>query len=232
MTNESLPNEIMNAGPSAACPPEVFPKQRADAQRNREHLLISAAATFSAEGPRVSMQRIAQHAGVGIGTLYRHFPDRTALLSALSHRAYQAVWRLAQASRAAESDPFAALRHFLTGTLHHREILVLPLHGAPVTLSSADVWLRRAISAELEQMLQVGHLSGTLRGDVNATDIIVFGAMLAQSVMNFPNPELAAERVICIFLEGLRVSASPLPGQAISRATLEEVFAERHGDAE
>ncbi|WP_420593897.1 TetR/AcrR family transcriptional regulator [Deinococcus sp.] len=222
----SLSNETMNADQSAASCPDGSPQQRADAQRNREHLLISAAATFTAQGPRVSMQRIAQEAGVGIGTLYRHFPDRTALLAALGHRAYQAVLQLAQASRAAESDPFLALRRFLLGTLDHREVLVLPLHGAPVTASPADMALRRAISAELEQILQVGQQSGTLRRDVNATDVIVFGAMLAQTLPNFPNPERAAERVAQIFIDGLRVSASALPGQPVSRAEMERTFAD------
>ncbi|THF69704.1 TetR family transcriptional regulator [Deinococcus sp. Arct2-2] len=199
----------------------LSPHQRADAQRNRELLLMSAAATFTAEGSRVTMQRIAQNAGVGIGTLYRHFPDRTALFSALSHRAYQAVLRLAQASRAAEVDPFLALRHFLVGTIAHRQSLVLPLHGAPVTASKIDLGLRLAISSELDQILQVGQRAGTLRQDVNATDIIVFGALLAQGLPNLPEPTLAMERAAHVFIDGLRVTTSSLPGQPVSRAELE-----------
>jgi AcrR family transcriptional regulator len=223
MTDVTLPNETMNPGQFDKLD-VLSPKQRADAQRNRDHLLTSAAATFTADGPRVTMQRIAQDAGVGVGTLYRHFPDRTALLAALSHRAYQAVLRLAQEARAAEPDPFLALRHFLFGTIAHREVLVLPLHGAPVTASSADVRIRRAISEELDEILQIGQQSGALRRDVNATDIIVFGAMLAQGMPNLPNPAMAAERIAEIFIDGLRVTTSTLPGQPTTRAELEDVF--------
>lgn len=227
MVRIKLHNETVNSVLHDSLPADLSPKQRADAQRNRTLLLTSAAATFTAEGPRVTMQRIAQNAGVGIGTLYRHFPDRAALLAALSHRAYLAVLQLAQASRASQPDPFLALRHFLFGTIAHREVLVLPLHGAPVTASLADVQIRRAISAELDQILQTGQQSGALRGDVNATDIIVFGAMLAQSMPRLPDPILAAERAAQIFIDGLRTSGSPLPGQAISRSELEAVFAIR-----
>lgn len=213
----------MNVLESAMAPEPLSPHQRADAQRNRELLLTSAAATFTAEGPRVTMQHIAQNAGVGIGTLYRHFPDRTALLAALSRRAYEGVLRLAQASRAAEADPFLALRHFLVGTVAHRQTLVLPLHGAPVTAAPEDVQLRQNISAELDQILQVGQQAGTLRADVNATDIIVFGALLAQAIPRLPNPQVAAERVAQIFLDGLRFT-SPLPGATVSRADMEAAF--------
>jgi AcrR family transcriptional regulator len=218
-----LPNETVNVLESDMSAAPSASHQRADAQRNRELLLISAAATFTAEGPRVTMQHIAQNAGVGIGTLYRHFPDRTALLAALSHRAYQGVLRLAQASRAAEADPFLALRHFLVGTIAHRETLVLPLHGAPVTATPADIQLRHAISAELDQILRVGQRAGTLRPDVNATDIIVFGALLAQAVPRLPNSPVAAERVAQIFIDGLRLT-STLPGHPVSRDDLEQAF--------
>lgn len=218
---------MVNTAFSESSETEFSPKQRADAQRNREHLLTSAASTFTTEGPRVTMQRIAQNAGVGIGTLYRHFPDRTALLAALSHRAYQAVLRLAQISRATEADPFLALRHFLFGTIGHREVLVLPLHGAPVTASPADVLIRQAISAELDQILRVGQQAGTLRQDVNATDVIVFGAMLAQVMPNLANLTVPAERTAQIFIDGLRTSGSLLPGQTVSRSEMEAAFAIR-----
>ena len=178
----------------------------------------------------MTMQRIAQNAGVGIGTLYRHFPDRTALLTALSHRAYLAVLQLAQASRATEADPFLALLHFMRGTISHRDVLVLPLHGAPMTVSEADVSIRQAIRAELDQILRVGQQAGTLRQDVNATDVIVFGAMLAQVMPNLANSTVAAERAAQIYIDGLRTKGSPLPGQTVSRSEMEAAFAPQPQD--
>ena len=86
-------------------------KRRADAVRNEQHLLASAPHTFLREGPQVTMQQIAEDAGVGIGTLYRHFPDRTALLMALNARSFEILLEAARAARQQEPEaPQALLR--------------------------------------------------------------------------------------------------------------------------
>src|SRR5208282_5724072 len=86
-------------------------KPRADAVRNRERLLETAADIFSAGGPDASLEAVAKRAGVGIGTLYRHFPTREDLFEAVYRREVQQLTELAEQSEGA--DPVEALRHWL-----------------------------------------------------------------------------------------------------------------------
>jgi AcrR family transcriptional regulator len=81
---------------------------RADAQRNRERILSAGRELFASQGPQAQMDEIAAHAGVGIGTLYRHFPTKEALLTAMVRDRFQAF---AEIARDAEniSDPREAL---------------------------------------------------------------------------------------------------------------------------
>lgn len=178
--------------------------RRADAIRNHEHLLRSAARTFVNEGPRVTMHTVARNAGVGIGTLYRHFPDRTVLLAALRTKAYELVLGLARSSRAANADPLAAIRAFLFGIIDHRDAIVLPFTGAPVALTGADAEARQAISEELGHVLEAGRRAGVIRADVNALDVMIASAHLARPLPNLPEESKAARRQAQIFVDGLR----------------------------
>src|SRR5215813_7065630 len=87
-------------------------KPRADAVRNRERVLEAAKAVFSAGGPEGSLEAVARHAGVGIGTLYRHFPTREALYEAVYRREVDQLGDLAD-QLTDEADPVEALRHWL-----------------------------------------------------------------------------------------------------------------------
>ena len=87
-------------------------KPRADAIRNRERVLEAATAVFSAGGPEASLEAVARKAGVGIGTLYRHFPTREALFEAVYRREVQQLSELAEELKG-EADPVEALRRWL-----------------------------------------------------------------------------------------------------------------------
>src|ERR1700687_2686404 len=93
----------------AARSAEPVRKPRADAIRNRERVLEAAKAVFSAGGPEASLEAVARHAGVGIGTLYRHFPTREALFEAVYRREVQQLSELAEQLKS-EADPGDALR--------------------------------------------------------------------------------------------------------------------------
>src|ERR1700731_2700531 len=92
--------------------PETVRKPRADAVRNRERVLESAKAVFSAGGPDASLEAVARHAGVGIGTLYRHFPTREALFEAVYRREVEHLADLAEQLKG-EVAPAEALRRWL-----------------------------------------------------------------------------------------------------------------------
>src|ERR1700731_857991 len=87
-------------------------KPRADAIRNRERVLEAAKAVFSEGGPEASLEAVARRAGVGIGTLYRHFPDRKALYEAVYRREVEQLVELAKHPKA-ETAPVEALRRWL-----------------------------------------------------------------------------------------------------------------------
>src|ERR1700684_237612 len=88
-------------------------KPRADAVRNRELVLEAAKSVFSAGGPDASLEAVARRAGVGIGTLYRHFPTREALFEAVYRREVDHLADLAQQLKADDVAPTEALRRWL-----------------------------------------------------------------------------------------------------------------------
>jgi AcrR family transcriptional regulator len=148
---------------------------RADAHRNRERLLESATAAFAAaDGSAVSLEAIARDAGVGIGTLYRHFPGREALVEAV----YRA--ELAEVSAAAgvllqHHPPVVALRHwmdryaaFVAAKRGMAESLGAMLASGAVQASDT----RSGIVGAVELLLRAGATDGSLRDDVLADDVV------------------------------------------------------------
>src|SRR4051795_13002309 len=91
-------------------------KPRADAVRNREKVLEAAKIIFSAGGPEASLEAVARQAGVGIGTLYRHFPTREDLFEAVYRREVEQLSELAEELKS-EASPAEALRHWLRSTV-------------------------------------------------------------------------------------------------------------------
>src|SRR3954464_10452008 len=93
-------------------PAEAIRRPRADAVRNRERVLEAAKVVFSAGGPDASLEAVARHAQVGIGTLYRHFPTREALFEAVYRREVEQLAELAERLKG-EAPPVEALRIWL-----------------------------------------------------------------------------------------------------------------------
>src|SRR5450432_2737660 len=114
-------------------PPNHGRALRSDAAANRERVLAAAAVAVRRDGERVPMATIADEAGVGIGTVYRHFPTRAALLAALSQRAFRLVLDHARTAADADGPAADAIARFFAQTIAARDDLVLPLHGGPVS---------------------------------------------------------------------------------------------------
>lgn len=189
---------------------------RRDAAANRDRLLAAAAASIRREGAGVPLATIAAEAGVGVGTLYRRYRSRDELLSALTHRSFQMV--LEAARRAADSGGTATecLRTFIDETIEHGPELVLPLHGGPVPLDPSTVALRSEVHDKLEEILGQGRQDGTIRPDVTAFEIIVFGAVLAQPLPHVPNWKSMAHRQATIYFDGLAATAAN-PSRRVTR---------------
>ncbi len=179
---------------------------RADAAANRDRVLAVAAVVIRRDGPAVPIATIAAEAGVGVATFYRSFPSREALLTALTHRSMEMV--VAAASRAAASDSTAvqALEMFLHQTIEHGGQLVLPLHGGPMLVDQRTVDLRAQVRTVLAGILERGQREGTVSDEVTAADVVLFGALLAQSLPHIQNWDAVARRQVRIFLAGIALT--------------------------
>jgi AcrR family transcriptional regulator len=198
---------------------------RRDAVINREKILTVAAELMAQRGRNVPLAEIAEAAGVGVGTLYRGYPDRTALLHALEHRAYDLL--VGVLDRIAESGQTGAdaVEAFLIACVRLGDDLVLPLRGAPALTDDAMAAARQRIDAVLERFLAEGRADGSVRADVNATDIIMCGAMISQPLPHGPGFTMIAHRHICLFVRGIRARADqPLPGPPVTQDDIEEMF--------
>jgi AcrR family transcriptional regulator len=176
---------------------------RSDAARNREALVRAATEAVHREGPRVPLATIAVGAGVGIGTLYRHFPSRDDLLDHLTHVSFEQVLANAQAAERDAATAAEALRRFVEAAISQRNQLVLPLHGGPPLRSPKTRAVRDQVHRILRQIIDRGRADGTITRDVTPRDIVVFGAMLAQPRRSDPDWDATCLRLLATYLAGL-----------------------------
>jgi len=195
---------------------------RSDAAANRERILAAATIAVGRDGERVPMARIAEEAGVGVGTLYRHYPTRPALLAALTLRSFQLVLQHARAAALSDEPARAALEQFFEQTIAARNELILPLHGGPIIHDEKIDALRTEIRNLLEQVLARGRREETIRADATPFDIIITGAMLAQPLPHAADWDQLARRQASIFVAGLAATDPPLPGLRPVRARRNE----------
>jgi AcrR family transcriptional regulator len=182
---------------------------RRDAAENRDRILAIAAVAVRRAGPGVPMATIAAQAGVGVGTVYRHYPSREALLSALTQRSFRLVLGAAERAAAQPGPAIEAVRSFLNDTIEHGPDLVLPLHGGPAPTDAATVSIRREVHRVLGSVIDRGHRDATLRADATTADIVIFGALLAQALPQVPNWAATARRQAAIYVDGLETSPGP-----------------------
>lgn len=200
----------------ATAPPEddaaVVRPLRRDAAENQERVLAAAAAMLGREGRDVSMAAIANAAGVGIGTLYRRYSTRDALLSALTERSFTLVLTAAERAAAGDRPAIVAIEAFYDDTIGHREELVLPLHGGPPELSASSRRLQGRIHGAITDVLERGRADHTVRDDATADDVIAFGALLAHTLAPDQAWVTLLHRQKQIYLAGLAPRATGLGG--------------------
>ncbi|MEU4520908.1 helix-turn-helix domain-containing protein [Amycolatopsis sp. NPDC024027] len=201
---------------------------RADARRNRDQILAAAKAIFAASGPDAPMEEIARAAGVGVGTLYRRFPDRDALIRAVAMDNFERVLIDARVIAAEETSAWRALERLLRQSVELQLSVQLAMvsHRALVILKN-DPEVRRLrdeILAVLDGFVDGAKAEGKLRDDVGAGDIaILFATLLRQ--MRAKSPEvaaMAARRCVGIMIDGLSARpGSALPGRPITSRDLD-----------
>ena len=179
-------------------------EQRSDAARNHEALVRAAIAAVHREGTRVTMSTIAADAGVGIGTLYRHFPTRDDLLNSLTHRSFEQVLANVQAADSDGTTASGALRRFIEAAIAQRNELVLPLHGGPPVTAPETLAVRDQVHLAVQRIIERGRADGTISQDATPRDVVAFGAMLAQPRQPDPEWDATCRRLLATYLNGLR----------------------------
>jgi AcrR family transcriptional regulator len=215
------------AGGPGQGPCAVRPRRRPrrDAEANRERVLAAATSAIEREGRNVPLATIAAEAGVGVGTLYRRYPDREALLHDLEYRAYGLLNEILDDIAGRDRPGLDAIAEFLSRTLAIRDQLVLPLHGAPPLMSAEAVAARLNINRRLDRFIERGHADHSVRAAVNATDVIVFSALITQPLPHGPDWTRIARRQLAIFLNGLAWNGPiDFPGPPVERDEIETAF--------
>lgn len=185
--------------PQGATLSTAQPQKRADAVRNRERLLESAHAVFAEQGSKVALEDIARHAGVGIGTLYRHFPNRATLLEGLLHQ--RLIELKAGALELADQDlnPKEALWRWHQLLLRHLSTyrgLATSLTG---TGSDPTSPLNQACQAAQESgaaLLRAAQEAGQARDDISATELFLLTAGATWAAEQGLDPTVTATKLL------------------------------------
>jgi len=185
-------------------------KPRADAARNRERVLAAAKTVFSAGGPEASLEAVARTAGVGIGTLYRHFPTREALFEAVYRREVQQLADLAERLKE-EAEPVEALRQWMRSNVRFvatkkgmSAALALAAYKPSDLFSYSFDQLSRAVGGLLDRAIAAGEI----REDISPEDLI--RALVGMCYMHDqPGWQKSVLRLVDVFIDGMRNRRTP-----------------------
>ena len=177
---------------------------RADAIRNHERVLEAAKAVFSAGGPDASLEAVARRAGVGIGTLYRHFPTREALFEAVYRREVEQLAELAERLKT-EVGPTEALRRWLRSNVEFvatKKGMAAALAVATQGSSELTAYSRDRLTKAAGAMLDRAAAAGELRADISPEDLL--RALVGMCYMNNqPGWQESVLRLVEVFVQGL-----------------------------
>ncbi len=179
---------------------------RADARRNRQRVMQAAAEAFAAEGLSVPLDEIARRAGVGPGTLYRHFPTKDALFEAVLHDRLQLLVDEAQALRHAD-DPAAALLDFIGRLVTEAALkrdLADALASGGTDLNAALMSTAACLRDEIRQLLVRAQDVGAIRADVAAADLMALVSGIIAALHLRPGDQADPQRIIGVVCDGLR----------------------------
>ena len=180
---------------------------RADARRNRELLVAAAHDVFSSLGAGASMEAIAKEAGVGVGTLYRHFPNRLDLVEAV----YQTdVDELGETARrvVAELEPWPAVEAFFEAFRRYaqtKQALMAELHQAFEKHPDMNSRARGVIESSFDLVIDRAKAAGVVRDDVDGSDLM---ALVSPVCTNAGVDAEQRARLLGMILDGLRADAA------------------------
>lgn len=176
--------------------------ERADAQANRQRIIDAARALYAEEGLDVSFNAIAQRAGVGSGTLYRHFTDHAELREAVfCDRVRQATRQLCELAEI--DDPAVELRRYLVWIRDTADLSLFGLAGSRWSPSAQARGDAATLRSQLESLVKRAHDAGVLRQDIECEDVMVAAVALIKITRNERIPHERSERFLTVVLGGL-----------------------------
>ena len=199
---------------------------RADGRRNRQRVLEAAVALFADEGLKVPIEEVAQRAGVGVGTVCRHFPTKEALIeAALTGMCEQ----LLEHARLALTDPDAgrAFAAFVTALAdfqgHHRALA--EEMASTIDLPTSTLQLKQALHESVTELVEHAQQAGAVREDIGPADMAMLFAGIAHAAGLAGVDPVLRERYLAIVLDGLRpLEPTALPGRPLSFEELDRLL--------
>ncbi len=179
---------------------------RADARRNSERIVAAARGVFGRDGGGASLEAVAREAGVGVGTLYRHFPRRIDLVEAVYRTDVDQVVTTAETA-VASLDPWAAVETFIEAFVRYalgKRTFLNELHEAFEKNPDLKLQSRQRLDAAMTLVIERAQRAGVVRTDVSGSDVMQFISPMCMS------PTLTAdqsERLIPLILDGLLARA-------------------------
>lgn len=200
--------------------PAAKRRKRADAVRNREQILRATIDLVVEGGVGVPMDAIAKRAGVGIATLYRHFPDRTSLFTQVQLDVLHRAAEEAEAAAREETDAFAALARYMHAAVDLRASIIMPLLNDRVIENERLLAARRRGRQAFDALVTNAHAQQALRPEVSNGDIAMLIIRVSRPIQgltpedNFDLSHRHLELVLDGFLPIL--GANPLPGPTLT----------------
>lgn len=199
---------------------------RSDARRNRERVLVAAEDVFSQMGLRAQVEEVARRAGVGVGTVCRHFPTKQALVEAVLEAMYESL--LEDATRAlGQPDPGTAFQTFFFALsefqARHRALAEHMATQIDLPVSAQSV--RDALRGAIGELVSRAQDAGAIRADIGPADVaLLFSGVAHATALAGDLQPVLRQRYVALILDGLRpLEASRLPGEPLDFAQLQQI---------
>jgi AcrR family transcriptional regulator len=199
---------------------------RSDARRNRERVLVAAEDVFSELGLRAQVEEVARRAGVGVGTVCRHFPTKQALVEAVLEAMYESL--LNDARRALEQpDPGAAFHTFFhaLSEFQARHRALAEHMATEIDLTESAQSVKDSLAVAIDELVTRAQQAGAIRADIGSADVaLLFSGVAHATALAGDLQPVLRRRYIALILDGLRpVDPSALPGKPLDFTQLKKL---------
>jgi AcrR family transcriptional regulator len=215
VTENTAPAAVAATGPAGPGTTQRAGRRlRVDAQRNIDSLLTAGKAVFATSGVDAPAKEIADLAGVGVGTLYRHFPRRSDLVKAVFQREVDACAATAPALLAAHTPgvALATWLHRYTEFLATKRGLGAALHSGDPAFDELPSYFMQRFGPALGSLLDAATASGEIRAGISPTDLLYAVAHLCLPVAG--EGVAYSQRMVALLIDGLRYGAPTSPSRS------------------